>query len=181
MAINVAKASEGSFYPFNESIDLNENIIDNRLAKFITPCEVTGRYVTEDDFVHVDCECVFTVRFQCDRCLADVDREFKIRYAGSYYLEGMVNPPEDYLSYFNGLVDITEGVEEEVLLNLPSRVLCKEDCKGICPICGIDLNYGECNCKVDTTPTDSGRNNPFAVLKDLKNSTGGANNGSTKG
>lgn len=179
MSINISKACEGTFYPFTEVINLSEGILEGRLAKFLTPCEVQGTFVTEGEYVHIDCKCRYTIQFQCDRCLADVVKDYEIRYAGSYYLEGGV-APEGYYPYQSGVVDITQGVEEEVLLKLPTRVLCKEDCKGICPICGIDLNKGSCNCKVEDLD-QGGANNPFAILKDLKNSTGGASNGSTKG
>ena len=43
-------------------------------------------------------------------------------------------------------VDVDELVLSEMLLNWPSKILCKEDCKGICSVCGHDLNEGECGC-----------------------------------
>ena len=43
-------------------------------------------------------------------------------------------------------IDLTEAVQEQILLSLPLRPLCREDCKGLCPGCGEDLNKGACGC-----------------------------------
>ena len=54
------------------------------------------------------------------------------------------------VSVFDGKgIDVDEVVKEQILLAVPTRMLCREDCKGICPECGTDLNKGECACKKD--------------------------------
>lgn len=180
MAINIAKAVEGSFYPFKEILTLSDEILSGRLAEYASPCEVEGTYVVEGDYVHVDAFVSLTIKFSCDRCLDDVVRDFKFHYQASFYLEG-TEALEGYYPYFNDMVDLSSSVEEDVLLKLPTRVLCSENCKGICPVCGINLNEGSCNCSRDDATQTSTKSNPFDVLKDYKISTGGANNGSTKG
>ena len=51
------------------------------------------------------------------------------------------------VSVFDGeAIDVDEIVKEQILLAVPTRMLCREDCKGICPECGTDRNTGECNC-----------------------------------
>ena len=51
------------------------------------------------------------------------------------------------VSVFDGdAIDVDEIVKEQVLLAVPTRMLCREDCKGICPECGTDRNTGDCNC-----------------------------------
>jgi len=59
-------------------------------------------------------------------------------------------------------LDLSEVVREQILLNLPEQVLCRDDCKGICPTCGKDLNEDECNCGEDEIDPR------WAALKDLK-------------
>ena len=53
---------------------------------------------------------------------------------------------DDYLIMKNDSVDIDTPLGEAILLSFPITFLCKEDCKGLCPMCGEDLNEGECNC-----------------------------------
>ena len=43
-------------------------------------------------------------------------------------------------------IDITSSIKRNLLLNLPMKVVCKEDCKGLCSICGSNLNHGDCGC-----------------------------------
>jgi len=58
-------------------------------------------------------------------------------------------------------VDITEDMREEILLHVPGFALCSEDCKGMCPHCGANLNEGPCECKKDNGPS------PFSALDGL--------------
>lgn len=72
--------------------------------------------------------------------------------------------------------DLTTLENEALVMSAPRKALCKPDCKGVCPVCGINRNVATCNC---TQASNIGENNPFGVLQELF-STGGANNGSTK-
>jgi uncharacterized protein len=65
-----------------------------------------------------------------------------------------------YLS--NDYVDLSEVLTEHLQLQVPFQPLCREDCKGICPQCGTDLNVGRCACAKITG------SNPFSILRDLK-------------
>ncbi len=98
------------------------------------------------------------LRLTCARCLAkfeqDLDRELHCTYAP--------RPPERRdpkagdlelsaddvgLIFFDGrTIDTAEAVREEVLSAIPLRALCREDCRGLCPHCGTDLNTGNCTC-----------------------------------
>ena len=67
------------------------------------------------------------------------------------------------VSVFDGeSIDVDEIVKEQILLAVPARTLCREDCQGMCPECGVDLNTGQCNCAVDEVDPR------WAALKDLK-------------
>ena len=86
----------------------------------------------------------------CDRCLSDV------RVDLSLSPERFVVPPEklseedeevDDLSFMEGYELNTETLlYNELMENWPAKILCKEDCKGLCPVCGRNLNEGECGC-----------------------------------
>jgi len=59
-------------------------------------------------------------------------------------------------------IDLTEGIQEQLVLGLPMRPLCREDCKGLCAACGADLNVDECNCRQQHPAS------PFAALRHLR-------------
>ena len=169
MSIDIAKACDGTFYPFDESIAFDNELIDNKIGEFMTAVNVKGTYVLDsEDNVYVEGRLQYDIKFPCDRCLKEVIKHFDVRFTASFYLAG--NESQDgYYSYNNNSVDLTEAVREDVILNLPNRVLCDDNCKGICPRCGINLNEAQCNCNECTDALDSiNANNPFAVLKDFK-------------
>ena len=56
---------------------------------------------------------------------------------------------EDIIYYKNDILDIEKHVLMEVLSSLPMKTLCKEDCKGLCPLCGTDFNKESCDCIVE--------------------------------
>lgn len=181
MAINIAKANQGEFYPFVQTLTADDNILSGILATFTSDINIEGTFVVDNDNVYIDSILTYSIKFQCDRCLADVNKDFKIKLTASYYLEGE-EEIEGYYPYNNNLVDLKEPAFQEIILNLPTRILCKPDCKGICPVCGINLNESSCDCaKQSDNSNIIARNNPFSALKDLNKSTGGANNGSSKG
>ena len=64
--------------------------------------------------------------------------------------------PDDYIVLPDLVLDLDALAEEDVVLNLPSKVLCKDDCKGLCPQCGKNLNDGPCDCKEPVDPRLAG-------------------------
>jgi uncharacterized protein len=88
--------------------------------------------------------------FDCDRCLkgfdCDVDLQqeqiYKTGSANQLIDEDLLALPVDATE-----IDFTEVLNEIVILNHPLKSLCKEDCKGICPGCGTDLNENQCQCR----------------------------------
>jgi len=72
---------------------------------------------------------------QCDRCLTSFRLPLVVQGICHF-----VRMPEE------GYVDLTEEMREDILLALPDHLLCREDCRGLCPTCGGDLNRGPCGC-----------------------------------
>jgi len=72
-------------------------------------------------------------------------------------------PHELAYEFFDGeVIEVDQLVAEQIFLALPVKLLCSEDCKGICPGCGANLNEEACRCKA------GGRQSPFAKLKLVK-------------
>lgn len=97
-----------------------------------------------------------TLQMRCDRCLEtvlqkihiDFSREFDMNETEKQRIESL-----DEINFMSGNnLDVDGFVYGEVLMNLPMKVLCREDCKGICNRCGANLNHETCNC--DTTELD---------------------------
>jgi uncharacterized protein len=112
------------------------------------------------------------IEVACARCLdpvrQPVARDFELLYrpqgADKTREEAAVSKGETEISYYEGDGLLLEDVlREQVLLAVPYRALCQENCKGLCPSCGRNLNSGECNC--EAAPPDV-RWNPLGDLRD---------------
>ena len=105
--------------------------------------------------------------FSCDRCLRDVDYTFDLSFDSIVVSPDYIGDDiedEDSLELMEGYhLNVDELINNELLLNWPMKILCKEDCKGICKVCGKNLNDGVCGCD-DFVPDPR-----MAVIKDLFN------------
>ncbi len=81
----------------------------------------------------------------CGRCLAPVNEKFSIELDLSVVTSPCESEEEIILAE-GQKIDLGAIADETALIHLPLRLLCREDCKGLCPKCGADLNSGPCNC-----------------------------------
>ena len=93
----------------------------------------------------------FELEAECSRCLKSVPLRFEIDTDTVLILndEGRACTKDDdeLLEYVSDReLDMDGFVNEEIMIGFPMQVLCNEDCKGLCPVCGADLNKGECGC-----------------------------------
>jgi len=94
----------------------------------------------------------------CDRCLEKTSKCFAVPFKQTFYRD---SAPQDCYVYENSMLNATKAINDEIILSVPSLFLCKDDCKGLCPQCGANLNNGKCDC------CDS-KENAFSILKNLK-------------
>lgn len=95
-----------------------------------------------------------TVRLECVRCLRTFDVEVAAPFTAYADRRGNASAAEeealerdDYMLFHDGRrLDLRESVRETLLLELPITPHCREDCPGLCPKCGADLNLGPCGC-----------------------------------
>jgi uncharacterized protein len=146
------------------------NPVDERI-RLTEPATVKGKVRLSGNEVFVNGHIDTRAQVECDRCLQQIElpvsADFALEYitGSDYESSEMAELTEDAMavSVFDGdAIDVDEIVKEQVLLAVPTRLLCREDCKGICPECGIDKNTGECQCVTnDIDPR-------WAALKNLK-------------
>ena len=100
------------------------------------------------------------MRCRCDRCAREFDlhREIAAKAQLAQSLQDEEDP--DYFLLEGDKLDIDEVLESCFILEMDQQLLCREDCKGLCPRCGADLNNGPCGCKKESDPR-------LAVLEQL--------------
>ncbi len=124
--------------------------------QFSDPVAVDGVVQFEsEDRLQVSGSIVVTLAGTCDRCLEETRTMMVVPFEETFARSngGQVGAfDEEADAYlFNGeSLDLTTMVQDYLLLNLPSLVLCEPECKGLCPVCGINRNLTQCSCRVIT-------------------------------
>lgn len=114
--------------------------------------------------VHVEGKAEVVLKMQCSRCLKDVEQEIQLSFAVDVVSPEVPLEEADDQTFMEGYqLNVESLFSNEILMNLPTKVLCRPDCKGICRVCGKDLNLGECGC--DTFVPDP----RMAAIKDIFN------------
>lgn len=130
-------------------------------------CKIEGPIIVKGTAVNTGlCFCVagqITCKLfcTCDRCLDDFVSSPIYTFEEEFTQdEGFARTKE--INYFNGdIIDIGDLVRDIIISAQPIRYLCSEDCKGLCPVCGANLNKTECDCnRVSVDPR-------LAILQDL--------------
>lgn len=102
------------------------------------------------------------VTTHCARCGKPVRENFSFELNEKLIKDGDESTEEDAICFSGDVIDIGDLAVNGFLMNSPARYLCKEDCKGLCPVCGINRNEKECSCEDDDIDPR------LAVLNDLK-------------
>ena len=116
------------------------------------------------DEVFVNGKVETTAIAACARCLEEFELRLGREFSRVLLPAGESDEDEDVdLGYYrDDEIDVSDIVRETILLNLPTRPLCRQDCRGLCPKCGANLNEGSCSCPTEVATS------PFAVLRDFK-------------
>jgi uncharacterized protein len=146
------EGGKGDFAHVYQPEELNP--VDERI-RLTEPASVSGQVRLSRNQVFVEGHVDTRAQVECDRCLQPVElpvsADFALDYiTGSEYESSQaveLTEAELSVAVFDGeAIDVDEIVKEQVVLAVPTRMLCREECKGICPECGIDRNTGECKC-----------------------------------
>ena len=124
------------------------SLVDYSGIIFSTPISVNGDIVNRTGIVTLNFTVDFTLKHCCDRCLREFNRDYSYKFK-HVIVKSLNTDTDDYIVSDGDKLDLDELAISDLFLQLPSKTLCSEDCKGLCSICGTDLNVSECNCKRD--------------------------------
>ena len=127
-------------------------------GRFHTSVEVDARLDKASRQMYLTTAIHAAARFECDRCLDEFEGELKTGY-GMFYVYDEADAgmhPDDEVTVISPdavHIDITDDVRQLILLAVPLKLLCDDACKGLCPVCGTNLNHGECPHNAEARPT----------------------------
>lgn len=148
LKINVAQIKRRlvSVKPLAYELDPEELDISPEELAVIGRIRLEGSVTNAGDVLLLEARLTATVRRACDRCLKEFDALTEACVVEKFYPPGADSLEEDALVYDSDVLDITEPLREGLLLSEPMRALCRQDCRGLCCVCGADLNEGDCGC-----------------------------------
>ena len=163
MLLNVKKVinAPGERMDFSFEMDLSDVDFGGQYP-IQRPVVVTGDVRNIAEMVLLSFTAKTVLRSVCDRCMKTFDNPKTV--TAQYMLAREVQDEEndDIILLENDELDLGELAKTVFILEMDTKTLCSEDCKGLCPKCGADLNRGPCGCRPDTDPR-------LAVLAQLLN------------
>lgn len=114
------------------------------------PIQLEGVVENAGDVILLKADVKTEIERTCGRCLKVFTEPLAAQVVEKFYPAGAENIENDAFIYESDLLDITEPVRESLLLAVPLQSLCREDCRGLCPVCGADRNEGDCGCDATT-------------------------------
>ncbi|KXG76006.1 YceD family protein [Thermotalea metallivorans] len=164
MKVNIREVIAGQKNKIN--IEAKEEIKDIGYfgddVAFITPVTLKAEILKVDNEIFISGTVEGIVEFHCARCLKRFQREIKERVYAQFGTGRMDDEEmEDSYPVVDEMIDISEIIRNTLIASLPMKVVCDENCKGLCSVCGRDLNVEMCNCKIEEIDPR------LAKLKDL--------------
>ncbi len=115
---------------------------------FSEPIIVTGYVKNMAGYMLLSARIEMTYNTMCARCAEPVTGKLEITFEKDIATsEDVSSDNDDYIIIEDKKLDVLPSVEEQIMLEMPSKTLCKEDCLGLCYKCGKNLNEGECSCE----------------------------------
>ena len=154
--------TDNSSLPLDFELDLSE-LEFSKAHPLKKPIAVCGNVENRAGVVSLKVKCIGEYDADCDRCGEPCVKPFEIEVDRIVVESLSGEDTGEYIIADGYKLDIDEVASAEVVLGLPAKHLCSEDCKGVCPRCGKDLNQGLCSCEKEVDPR-------LAALKQLLDS-----------
>ena len=168
MILNLSDVLSEQHKAIHESVPIEMTCFKSEMGDYAitekTPLELSVEYAG-DRKLEVTGKAEITSVAPCDRCLEDVEVKVTLDFKHKIDTESDAYDQSEDLdenTYIDGYsLDVEQLVCNELLVGWPTKILCSEDCKGICNVCGQNLNKGTCNCE------DTGLDPRMSVIRDV--------------
>jgi len=138
-----------------------ENLVyNNEVIEVLEPILIKGEVTVSQGIADVKLSVKTRLLHTCSRCLEKFEKDLELEISET--VSRNEQEDENIITLEEGdVLDIRDVVLNNIYLALPLKILCKEDCKGLCQNCGANLNHAQCNCVHDEVDPR------FSALKDM--------------
>lgn len=155
MKIDISKLLDGT----KELIELDSAITIQNIEmaesgiKITNPVKISGGIYSTEDGIFLNAQIIYNYVGNCARCLKEISKKAETNFSARIVdkRDGEQTEDEDELIIYHerNKVYLDDLIVTTILLSLPMKTLCKDDCKGLCSMCGKDLNEGQCDCIIE--------------------------------
>ena len=144
----------GGKISFDDKVEISDLNFGGGNYRFSEPLSVKGGVSNTGGALSLKADVSGVMTTQCARCMKDIDISVEFTISETLMKSddgdgrnGTVPEDEDVIVFEGNTISLDEIIENNFITNLSPRYLCREDCKGLCPKCGADLNEGDCGCE----------------------------------
>ena len=135
---------KGSSISFNVSDNVDVDNYKPEINKFLSPVKVEGTITNNEGNFKLTAKLDAKVSLSCYRCLKPVEYDISLDIDEVY--TNNAGNDEEAETFVGNTIELSSIVRKSIIFSLPMKVVCSEGCKGLCPVCGKDLNDGPCSC-----------------------------------
>ena len=148
MKINIASVlrNDGASKAFSGNVELGKLDYMGSTLNFSKPVEITGKVYNIGGALEISATVAGEYETECSRCGQPVVGKLSAELFESIDSD-LTDLDEECITVSGNVIDISGSIDACIFEELPMQPLCMEECKGLCPVCGIDLNKNECNCE----------------------------------
>ena len=147
VSVNEALRRVGEPFPFSWEGELKPQTFAGDPVTFVGTAKLSGTYVYDGKTFRVDADAEASYETTCARCNKPMVKTLAFSFT-EHFVRSVFKTEDDELYPYEGeKLDLTEAFFDNLFLEMPMTSVCSESCKGLCPVCGADLNRGQCDCQ----------------------------------
>ena len=150
--ISQLKKNRGQSLPFSFTVQAEDVLPEEFWSVFSGDVTIAGKVVNTGTGLLVEGEGSGLVRDVCARCLQELTVRITAPFSEKFLPVARQSDENEFYIYKTGLLDLKELASDVLLLGIPSKSLCADGCKGLCVVCGGNLNIKDCGCVVPPDP-----------------------------
>jgi uncharacterized protein len=148
--LNSAFLNEKTDLTFDYTLDLKSFELLAGEFPFKNPIRIHGKVSQKTGITELDATAEIEFFTKCDRCLKEITEKYSVILKNILVKTLASEGSEELLLIEDEKLDLDELATSNIILNIPMKHLCVENCKGLCSICGKSLEFGDCSCNKKT-------------------------------
>lgn len=149
--IDSIKKGDKNTLDLNFALDLNTIDYYGDIIHVISPVDVNGKMYVIDDRLYINLGIKTQMQVNCSRCLESFTYPFKSSINAEFVHENLSEHQndevdEDIIYYNETTIDLDELIKENIIMNIPMKLVCDKNCQGLCSNCGVKLKGDSCDC-----------------------------------